>query len=115
MPCSIRRPAILPCRDLLLRSARVDGGSRNRRFPPACLFPRTIDLFVPVKVNPQPCQLITSLAIEKSESISSTFRDMHAERDHLVTAVSPELRERVENVGLEFYDVDLLRGVSPER
>lgn len=27
--------------------------------------------------------------------ISSTFRDMHAVRDHLVTAVFPELRERV--------------------
>jgi hypothetical protein len=26
---------------------------------------------------------------------SSTFRDMHAERDHLVTVVFPELLERV--------------------
>jgi hypothetical protein len=39
--------------------------------------------------------------------ISSTFRDMHAERDHLVTVVFPELRERVEQLGLEFFDVDL--------
>ena len=39
--------------------------------------------------------------------ISSTFRDMHAERDHLVTVVFPELRERVEKVGLGFFDVDL--------
>ena len=48
--------------------------------------------------------------------ISSTFRDMHAERDHLVTVVFPELRppsprlrragERVEQLGLEFFDVD---------
>jgi hypothetical protein len=29
--------------------------------------------------------------------ISSTFRDMHAERDHLVTVVFPELREWVEH------------------
>ena len=43
--------------------------------------------------------------------ISSTFRDMHAERDHLVTVVFPELRERVERLGLEFYDVDLRWGV----
>lgn len=43
--------------------------------------------------------------------ISSTFRDMHAERDHLVTVVFPELRERVERLGLEFYDVDLPWGV----
>jgi len=33
--------------------------------------------------------------------ISSTFRDMHAERDHLVTVVFPELRERCERWGLE--------------
>lgn len=27
--------------------------------------------------------------------VSSTFRDMHAQRDHLVTVVFPELSERV--------------------
>lgn len=43
--------------------------------------------------------------------ISSTFRDMHAERDHLVTVVFPELRERIEQLGLEFFDVDLRWGV----
>lgn len=43
--------------------------------------------------------------------ISSTFRDMNAERDHLVTVVFPELRERLENIGLGFYDVDLRWGV----
>jgi len=36
---------------------------------------------------------------------------MHAERDHLVTVVFPELRERVEQLGLEFFDVDLRWGV----
>lgn len=46
--------------------------------------------------------------------ISSTFRDMHAERGHLVTVVFPELRERVEKLGLEFFDVDLRWGV-PEK
>lgn len=43
--------------------------------------------------------------------ISSTFRDMHAERDHLVTVVFPELRERLEQLGLEFFDVDLRWGI----
>jgi len=43
--------------------------------------------------------------------ISSTFRDMHAERDHLVATVFPELRERLDRLGLEFYDVDLRWGV----
>ncbi len=46
--------------------------------------------------------------------ISSTFRDMHAERDHLVTVVFPELRERCERLGLDFFDVDLRWGV-PEK
>ncbi len=46
--------------------------------------------------------------------ISSTFKDMHAERDHLVTVVFPELRERCERLGLEFFDVDLRWGV-PEK
>jgi Domain of unknown function (DUF4062) len=31
--------------------------------------------------------------------ISSTFRDIHAERDALVTMVFPELRERLERWG----------------
>ena len=43
--------------------------------------------------------------------ISSTSRDMHVERDHLVAVVLPELRERVEQFGLEFFDVDLCWGV----
>jgi WD40 repeat protein len=36
---------------------------------------------------------------------------MHAERDALVTVVFPELRERLERLGLEFFDVDLRWGV----
>jgi hypothetical protein len=43
--------------------------------------------------------------------VSSTFRDMHAERDHLVTVVFPELRERLEPLGLELRDVDLRWGI----
>src|SRR3954447_12607742 len=43
--------------------------------------------------------------------LSSTFRDMHAERDHLVAVVFPELRERLDRLGLDFYDVDLRWGV----
>jgi nephrocystin-3 len=39
--------------------------------------------------------------------ISSTFRDMHAERDHLVRVVFPELRERCAKRHLHLVDVDL--------
>jgi hypothetical protein len=46
--------------------------------------------------------------------VSSTFRDMHAERDRLVTVVFPELRERIEMLGFEFFDVDL-RWDVPEK
>jgi len=36
---------------------------------------------------------------------------MHAERDHLVSTVFPELHERLDRLGLDFYDVDLRWGV----
>jgi len=43
--------------------------------------------------------------------VSSTFLDMHAERDYLVTVVFPQLRERIEGLGIELFDVDLRWGV----
>jgi Domain of unknown function (DUF4062)/NACHT domain len=46
--------------------------------------------------------------------ISSTFRDMHAERDHLVKIVFPELRERCEKRQLHIIDIDLRWGVTEE-
>jgi telomerase protein component 1 len=47
--------------------------------------------------------------------ISSTFRDMHAERDHLVKVVFPELRERLAPYRIELIDVDLRWGVTREQ
>eukprot|EP00005_Dracoamoeba_jomungandri_P014410 CAMPEP_0174272484 /NCGR_PEP_ID=MMETSP0439-20130205/51414_1 /TAXON_ID=0 /ORGANISM="Stereomyxa ramosa, Strain Chinc5" /LENGTH=2345 /DNA_ID=CAMNT_0015363075 /DNA_START=11 /DNA_END=7048 /DNA_ORIENTATION=+ len=44
--------------------------------------------------------------------VSSTFRDMHGERDHLVRFVFPELRERCKARKIGFYDVDLRWGVT---
>ena len=38
--------------------------------------------------------------------ISSTFQDMHAERDHLVKVVFPRLRERLERHRLHLVDID---------
>ena len=46
--------------------------------------------------------------------ISSTFRDMHAERDHLVKVVFPELRERCAKRQLHLVDLDLRWGVTEE-
>jgi nephrocystin-3 len=46
--------------------------------------------------------------------ISSTFCDMHAERDHLVKVVFPELRERMAKRNLYLVDVDLRWGVTEE-
>jgi len=46
--------------------------------------------------------------------VSSTFRDMHGERDYLVRKVFPELRERCRKRRLHFYDVDLRWGVTQE-
>lgn len=46
--------------------------------------------------------------------ISSTFKDMHSERDYLVKFVFPELREKCIKKGLSLVDVDLRWGVSQE-
>lgn len=47
--------------------------------------------------------------------ISSTFRDMHAERDHLVRVVFPELKERCHKRHIQLIDVDLRWGVTEEQ
>ena len=46
--------------------------------------------------------------------ISSTFDDMHAERDYLVKRVFPELREWCEKRKLHLWDIDLRWGVREE-
>jgi len=46
--------------------------------------------------------------------ISSTFRDMQVERDVLVKQVSPELRRRCTERGVDFVEVDLRWGVTEE-
>ena len=46
--------------------------------------------------------------------ISSTFRDMHAERDELVKFVFPELRRRCRERQVEFVEVDLRWGITKE-
>ncbi|NOZ19837.1 MAG: DUF4062 domain-containing protein [Planctomycetes bacterium] len=47
--------------------------------------------------------------------ISSTFRDMHAERDHLVKVVFPALRERLLPYRMHLDDIDLRWGVTEEQ
>src|SRR5262249_55859904 len=47
--------------------------------------------------------------------ISSTFRDMHAERDHLVKVVFPALREQLEPYRVHLIDIDLRWGVTREQ
>ncbi len=47
--------------------------------------------------------------------ISSTFRDMHAERDQLVKVVFPVLRERLEKDCIHLVDIDLRWGVTREQ
>jgi tetratricopeptide (TPR) repeat protein len=46
--------------------------------------------------------------------ISSTFRDMMAERDHLVTKVFPALRRYCEERGITLFELDLRWGISEE-
>lgn len=46
--------------------------------------------------------------------ISSTFRDMHAERDHLIKVTFPRLRQWCEKRRLHFVEIDLRWGVTKE-
>src|SRR5580704_189438 len=46
--------------------------------------------------------------------ISSTFRDMQAERDHLVKFIFPQLRRLCESRGVTWGEVDLRWGVTDE-
>ena len=46
--------------------------------------------------------------------LSSTFNDMHAERDYLTKFVFPELREWCAHRRLEFVDIDLRWGITDE-
>src|SRR5262245_55233748 len=46
--------------------------------------------------------------------VSSTFRDMHAERDALNRRVCPELRRRCQARGAEFVGLDLRWGVTED-
>src|SRR5262245_57550048 len=47
--------------------------------------------------------------------ISSTFRDMQAERDHLVRFVFPRLRETLALRRVHLVDVDLRWGVTADQ
>ena len=47
--------------------------------------------------------------------ISSTFRDMHGERDELVKRVFPQIRKLCESRGVAWAEVDLRWGVTEEQ
>jgi nephrocystin-3 len=47
--------------------------------------------------------------------ISSTFRDMYAERDHLIKVVFPALREKLGKYRVYLIDIDLRWGVTKEQ
>ncbi|WP_339743710.1 DUF4062 domain-containing protein [uncultured Rubinisphaera sp.] len=47
--------------------------------------------------------------------ISSTFRDMHSERDWLVKRVFPALRERLEQYRVHLVDIDLRWGITEDQ
>ena len=47
--------------------------------------------------------------------VSSTFRDMQAERDYLVKFIFPQLRKLCESRGVTWGEVDLRWGVTDEQ
>lgn len=47
--------------------------------------------------------------------ISSTFRDMHAERDHLIKVVFPSIKTKLEKFNIDLIDIDLRWGITKEQ
>src|SRR4051794_35686917 len=47
--------------------------------------------------------------------LSSTFRDMHAEREELIKRVFPQLRKLCEQRGVSWGEVDLRWGITDEQ
>ena len=47
--------------------------------------------------------------------VSSTFRDMHAEREELIKQIFPQLRKMCEARGVTWGEVDLRWGVTDEQ
>lgn len=47
--------------------------------------------------------------------VSSTFRDMQAERDELVLRIFPQLRRFCEERGVTWGEIDLRRGITEEQ
>ncbi len=47
--------------------------------------------------------------------VSSTFRDMHAERDELILRIFPQLRKLCESRGVTWSEVDLRWGITEEQ
>ena len=60
-------------------------------------------------------QTFSSQARQVRVFISSTFQDMHAEREELVKFTFPELRRRCRERRVEFVDVDLRWGNPDEQ
>ena len=57
---------------------------------------------------------VHSTASEIRVFVSSTFRDMQAEREHLVKHVFPQVRARCRERGLTFTEIDLRWGITEE-
>jgi nephrocystin-3 len=57
---------------------------------------------------------LTFMSQEFRVFISSTFRDLHVEREHLVKKVFPEIRARCRERGVSFTEVDLRWGITDD-
>jgi len=79
------------------------------------------DIFKPLPKSPDKAPKLVTESQQLTQEwktirvfISSTFRDMHAERDYLARVVFPELKERCAKKHLHLIDLDLRWGVTEE-
>ncbi len=64
--------------------------------------------------HPPPRQTMPTMSNELRVFISSTFRDLQEEREHLVKKVFPEIRALCRERGVTFTDVDLRWGLTEQ-
>ena len=111
--------------DAILRfvSARSDSArvkyidSIDKKYDLSNSIPGTVTNKLPITLKIDNCPFLPNGASKIPKNslrifISSTFRDMHSERDLLTRFVIPQLRLHASKIGISIFDVDLRWGVT---
>ena len=105
--------------DQLLRFIACTAGSQVSHVDRIDLAYELVGMDQKEELDHQPTTTTSGLVIYSTPAqkrcrifISSTFSDMHSERDLLTRFVFPEVRRRAAKLGVEVFDVDLRWGIT---